>query len=630
MIVNLVFFVIISSGSVWCAWKYNKKYEVTLPITCMSMVLALFLFGLFGKLKAGVFLLIIAGVGLYFLTAVQIFCCRKEMKNRLKDFLKNIMTPGLAVFIGIFVVLSMLNAGRMACNWDEFSHWIDIVKVMTILDDFGTNPSSHSSFQSYPPAMSLFQYLLQKIYQGKNPGAEFNEWRCYFSYQIFYFAIILPFFEKMTFKKPMYIMVGLMVIVCSPLIFFGGFYNSAYIDPFLSVLSGSGLAIIVLCDKKDIFYSLYIDLLCMILILSKDAGIIFAIVLITAYMADAFLTQDKLCLGYKLFEGAIVIFLPKILWKIKLSLTNARIRFQTHIDFQILFQVLVGKDTTYRTDVLKNYIYAVFEQSIEIGYTGIKLNYISILIFQTVCLYCLLKVLICLKKVSNQRAYVIFTLAVLQMIIYLVGLCIIYMFNFDEYEAVRLASFSRYLNILLLSIWFLLVLLALYIAGNISQQYYRMSLLLLVCAVWIFVPSRNIVDLITRKGVMDSREMRIAYDDIARKIMNVGDKDSTVLVISQETSGFDKLVIRFCVRPIVVDGEWSIGETFYDGDIWTVPMNADTWREELKNGYDFVAIYKVNEYFYNHFSEVFSNPDDIMENEIYRVDKNTGILYKCQ
>ena len=68
---------------------------------------------------------------------------------------------GLIIFLLVFFAFSVFNAGKLASTWDEFSHWIDIVKAMTTVDDFGTNPQSLSTFKSYPPAMSIFQYVLQ-------------------------------------------------------------------------------------------------------------------------------------------------------------------------------------------------------------------------------------------------------------------------------------------------------------------------------------------------------------------------------------------------------------------------------------------------------------------------------------
>ena len=69
-----------------------------------------------------------------------------------------------------------------------------------------------------------------------------------------------------------------------------------------------------------------------------------------------------------------------------------------------------------------------------------------------------------------------------------------------------------------------------------------------------------------------------------------------------------------------------MGQPFYEGDIWTVEKTPKQWREELKSNVDYVAIYHLNEYFMENYSEVFEKPEEIRENGIYKVNKETGTL----
>ena len=65
MLVNLIFLMIISSGSLFCAAGFDKKYEQILPITCIGYSLILFLSGVFGNLKYGFYAVLILSVLMY-------------------------------------------------------------------------------------------------------------------------------------------------------------------------------------------------------------------------------------------------------------------------------------------------------------------------------------------------------------------------------------------------------------------------------------------------------------------------------------------------------------------------------------------------------------------------------------
>ena len=113
--------------------------------------------------------------------------------------------------------------------------------------------------------------------------------------------------------------------------------------------------------------------------------------------------------------------------------------------------------------------------------------------------------------------------------------------------------------------------------------------------------------------------------------MKVSDNNSHIYFVSQEDAGYDYWVMKFSIRPNYLNDNfsWSIGKSFYDGDIFTKEMDKSQWQEELVREYDYVVLYKLNGYFYENFSDLFMNPDDIEENVVYRVDKKRGLLEKC-
>lgn len=190
MISLIIWFILLSSGSIFASSFYNKKYEEVLPITSAGIVLLLFLSGLIGQLQVGA---IVIAIALFLLLISSVFWAIR--KKQVKRLINNTLTPAFFAFAIIFMGTCYFNYARMVTTWDEFSHWADIVKVMVNINDFGTNPMSYSAFKSYPPGMALFQYFMQEVFIWTSNGL-FNEWFLYVAYQIFGFSFIIPFLKK--------------------------------------------------------------------------------------------------------------------------------------------------------------------------------------------------------------------------------------------------------------------------------------------------------------------------------------------------------------------------------------------------------------------------------------------------
>ena len=132
--------------------------------------------------------------------------------------------------------------------------------------------------------------------------------------------------------------------------------------------------------------------------------------------------------------------------------------------------------------------------------------------------------------------------------------------------------------------------------------------------------------------VESSVNARTPYEVLSREIRQKCDGDDRIYYISQESSGYDYWVSRFNARPnsFSENFSWSIGEPFYDGDVWTKNMTADQWQAMLLEGYDYVALYRINDYFLENYSHLFAQPEEIAVNTLYRVNCQTGLLEKCR
>lgn len=636
MIIQTILFLILSTGGVFCAAVFKRRYEELLPITCSSIVVILFLFGIFGILLIGVYAVCALCLALFVFSCVWVI-----RKKTFKSFLQNIFTPAFFLFCALFAILSFLNRGKLASSWDEFSHWADIVKVMTTLDDFGTNPNSFSAFQNYPPAMSLFQYFFQKINALVSPSFPFSEWRMYFAYQIFFISFFFPFFGGFDFRRPIIQFVSIIATCAAPLLFYSDAYTSIYIDAFLGILSAVGLARCYLCRKKDAFYCVNILLIMFVLILSKDSGLLFAIFLAIAFWFDFVFFQqprtkeraaEKIKQASLLLLGSIsMIVIPKFLWTLNVKLNHAREQFTGKIDLHEFLRIFLYRDpSSYRTSVLQNFNDAFITRHHSVGSSSIAFSYIIWLALLMIGLFYLFHINRPKKKVSNHK--VMFWIILVQCCTYILGLCILYMFKFSDYEAVRLASFERYINTAFVSVWMIIVLLAVDFIQQLSPKQ-NIAAALLLGVTMVCTPWPNVASFLDRSAVVNSIAIRQPYESVISSFKQFDKpQEEKIWVISQEDKGLDFWIMRYSMRPNRVDNSWawSIGEPFYDGDIWTRSINAQEWQNLLAEGYDYVILYNINDYFVESFATVFAHPEDIQKNAIYRFNKKTMMLEICR
>lgn len=630
LLTNLLFVSIIISGSVYGAVWFERRFEETIAVSVMSMVVLLFISGLMGDLRIGMVSIYIVAITLYVLSVARLSKTRK-----IRCFIQNIFTPGSALFFACCIAFSVWNYGKLASSWDEFSHWMDIVKVASSINDFGTNPAANSMFQSYPPSMMLFQYSLQKLYQLVKPGALFSEWRVYYSYQIFILALFMPFFRNITFRQPIRMILYVVIALLAPLLFFSNLYSSVYIDPFVGILFGTGMAMIVVRPKQDRLYEVHIWLLCVVLTLSKDVGLLFsmAIALSVSILSVLDSTKEK---KTKRFLNIIVSFLsaylPKLMWDWEVRTAGAAISFGGKIDWEILLRVLFGKDDSYRTQVLSSYRDALYDMSISMENLFVRFNYFGWFVLMVVALYLIYRMYVYIYGTDGKEKCrsmgIVSWMSALTLTGYIMGLCVIYMFKFSEYEAIRLASMTRYLNIAFVGIWILLLLL---LADGISVwKFYKEAEMVLLLLTLLSVPTREFGLFIRGFHINNSAWIRGPFKEMENSIHEVCDGDDRIYFIAQETGGFEYWVCRYVARPNAFNENftWSIGEPFYEGDVWSQKMDVQDWSEILFERYDYVALYKINDYFVQHFGSLFENVEEIENNALYRVNREMGKLEK--
>ena len=634
MIVQSIIFAVFISGSLLGSVYLNKQFEDLLPAHLMVTMLILYMCGLISKLESGVYVILLLTAISYIASIVGVI-----KKKNISSVAKKLFTPAFFIFTLMFCVFTYTDMGMMAHSWDEFSHWVDSVKGMTYVNDFVTNPKAASAFQSYPPAMALMQYLVSRIYLMVNRGSEFNEWRVYFVFQVFSTSMFMPLLSNETFRNPVKAICHALVLLFLPLFFYNNFWTAVYIDPFISTLAGTAFCFILLKNEDDKLQFIYICLLCATLILSKDVGLYFAFFIAVVYITKNIIENEreltiKTCL--RAIAPFIVSVIIKWTWNHEISTAGAHVSFGGKIDlFHYTRMFFFHDDVTYHQEVVDNFKHAFFRQNIALGIWGSTISYFSLFILFVIGAALLLRLQGREgdenRKLSNKICILIVLFSV---ILYTYGLGATYVSNFTEYEAVRLASYSRYMNIAYLMIAIVIVEGIYHYSGIFEKS--RLVNIILAAAIFAVSPMGTVKDFLCRETVRTSQSVRSSYEPLHQLIIRNCSREGKdkIYCISEADEGFDFWVTRFNSRPngFSKNFTWSLGEPQFEGDIWTNNSiaTADDWMRILDEGeYTYIAIYDVNDYFREHFSAVFSNPSDINNNTLFRRDPATGLFIKC-
>ncbi len=611
---------VISSGSVLVCSLTERKYGEIVPLSCFGLILIELVLGVFFNLKVGFFAVMAVAVVCYIVAIII------NVKNKaFRKNLRKIVTPGfvfLALCCGLFLYI---NHGKYFSNWDEFSHWGDVVRAMVALDDFGTNPESLCMFKSYPPAMSIFEYYLERIAWFIKPG-KFNESLAYCAWQVLMVSFFLPFVEKVGEKSKISAILSGIAFLLSPLMVFSGVYYSTYIDPFLGIMAGIGFAVIFFIEEESLYKSLLLGAIAGILVISKESGLLFAAMVVFAYAIKLLVSKkykELLLVGSPL----LCLIIPKLLWEYELKASQVYKEFGGKVDTKELIQIIGGKVDNYRTIVWNKFFEWFATEGREWGRFGVSVSYFFMWIIALAIIIALS--IVAVKANAHDKKSVVVSAIVMNatLAIFAVGTVISYMYKFSEYEAVRLASFFRYMNTVFLMLYVFMVCLAVYAVANLKKLKAVGALAVVLISIML-VPRYEInVELsgfAAEKSLWGIEDIH-ALADYTNEVCN---GKGNICFIAQEDNGFYKLVYTSLVKPNKVYPYWSIGEAFYEDDVYTQEISCSEWKEMLLKEYDYVELYKLNDYFYENYSDAFLNPEEIGEGCFFKVNKETGLLEK--
>lgn len=628
MILALLLFLLTPvSGCALCCAYSTRRFEEAFPLCCVAEVLLLLLFGLAGALLAGVYAALALAAVLYLAAA------RRLIKmGGFRAFLRRFFSPGFGLFLFLALALLFFNYGRMLFRWDEYTHWGDVVWVMSTLDDFATNPLSGSLYPEYPPGVSLFQYFFQKLLL--LTGGQISEWAMFYAHQLLFFSFLLPFAGLLNFRRASaYLFIGTLFLCPMLLTEHQLWYLVMSVDCFLALLFACTLAQIIIRREKTAFDYGSIGLSLAFLGLFKGFGLLFALLGLAFLALEGPGSRGRgpwLKRGLA-FAGAAV--LPRLLWEAHVRLSGAQPAFSLQLGLGTP-EGLLGPDR-YRLRCLKNFFRAFFEKDManEVLAGHFLITPVFLLALVSLLLFLLLRLY--RRRDSSRRALYAryFWGFFFSLLICFAAEGLAYMFSFIEWEALDLTCYTRYTGTFFLAGFYLALLLAMDLAHAGRLDGNRTAALVL-CVQIALTPWSGLVDYLDGGLAHYTAQVREDYEQVFGPLQTLaGGQQSRVWMLS--SAKIDIMALRYTLRPhstnirlpAQTEGEWASPGLPANLEGEVLPVNA--WRQELRDGYDYVLIFLLDDQLRTDYADAFENPADIQGHSVYQVDRESGRLRLC-
>jgi len=631
-----LFSIIIAEGSIvalsiYLALYFRKRLLETVFLSAGLVILVLFAFGLLGFrgcLLFGYCLVLGLSIGAAAWSARTIFG-NKSLICQID------LWRGLLV-IGVFSAASIfINYNRWFISWDEFSHWGIVVKHMYSLDALGSIHGSRLLFPDYFPGISLFEYFFSRA------NSTFVEYPVFIASNFLFFSMAATFIKKIDVKSVLFTMAFILGPLITGLASSAAFFSNILVDILIGSIFGFSVIIYLRYwhDVRDIFGVILFSTSLAILTISKDIGIVLALLVVAVCALDMLLYKRKeasrvFVRGDKrktvkqlalLALPALTIVISWLLFKLNLKLSGVHSSWQ---DLNI-GNLITGNLKDYQVAVIKNFwrnYFNVPDYPIPVSFFWSMVALLGVL--------SLWSIFIKNRQVAKRVLTVGFSLFIGS---FLYGLLIVslYVLIFSEYEAAKLASYERYMGTYLAGFMIFVVSTFLYETRFLGAFYKKykstITLVLFFGAVVLgFSISRATMEgqilydvAHARQEVAMTVNIRAPYAAAKQWRSCLNDQNDKLNIIATNTKGNERNILLYTLYPIAAQTyyrfDFTVGEKPYDiRDIWTLIDSPEGWREYIGTNYTLIYVFRYDDAFKNSYGRYF---DNLKNGQLYKVEK---------
>jgi hypothetical protein len=578
------------------------------------VIVALYLFAIFGVLNVGLFAVSALGIILFFISAKYFVRNAKGIPKRalITSFLYGI--PFLTVFYSV-------PAEYQFTAWDEFADWGLNLKYMHQTGElYSFSKLPYFDYRHYPPAQFLYQYFFLKFLPWSEKSAMYI--------QIFFLLSTQLSIFWATRNNRLYGAIAFFASLTLPL-YFHFFYNTLLVDLMLAEYFAA-LFIMVMFSRPNFIEAILIVVNMTALLLLKQVGLIFVLILICVYFLKCLASQVR---GLK--QG--FIFTP-VFFNNELNLK--RINYLIPFIYPVITSILVfigyksweffkkiNEVPSNKTEVLPSLI-KFFESPLSermrdtVHLFLIRLSEQSftlhikfyVLIFALAGIGVLLPLM--LRSKERFRDILLLGMVSVGSIIYLLFTLLSYIVFFSIDEGIVLSGFERYTAIYLISWSF--ILLAYLVRSVGSQLTSRLTFSAVLLCLLVLFPPVNFYQVITHNLLSnDTVEMRKKMDALIDGLPeNI--EGHKVFLVAQGYGGLVSRIFQYSIYPRVTRQEChSFGKKY-------TPEDYDTCNVSFIKSFSdstHLLVYKADEIFWKSYGNYFEPNAVGLESGVFEVKR---------
>jgi len=577
----------------------------TTPFFVISILISLLYgFAYFGYLHLGAVILLALGASSLFLA--PFYVTYNQLYSRY-------LTPGFTILFLFSALFAVVASHSHLYLWDEFTQWGAHAKFISVTHGFWTK-SNEVIYPGYPPGAALFYYLFY-------PFSSYSEGAAYYAQQI---LILLPLgilLKDIAWRK--WPRAFLSLAFASLILMFLHVHMGTKINLYLDGVVGIyfGMCLLHSRESKNSFWNVfyYIPILFAFMLLKiKLFG--FAL-FITAFILVGGVTKATLS-GYSKRMLGVLLLLATLLvahwsWEHYIRFMPFANEKSLRASFSQVVKILLTLDFTPLQERI----------ALNFAYASVKLLPVVAIIFALAfCTVRLLK-----DKLLRRRVVIDQFFLLLGFFGFLAGLLLMYMFAFSSYEAVRLASFSRYTKIYLIG-W------ALFTYGRFLPALFSVSFAwkrklsttltgILLLGLPVFLMTSHAARVRKDRDIQSLWNTQRVIKRVAKSVSAFVPENAKVFTVWQASTGLERAILMYELIPRKLNiNATSFGKRYFSGDVWTSDISADKFAQEISS-YDYLLLAYTDQNFWQHYGSLFPegvNEHPFAEYLICRTSKFNG------
>lgn len=405
------------------AGYYKRKLTETIPAGVYLFMLLSYLLGITGHIShiTGLFALyeVMGLVGTAYLALIK----KEDIKSPFRD-------PGNLIFIVILIILWFLSLHMRVTNFDDFHSWAITPKDIYYVDGLPTGGMASTFYRDYFPLVYFMDYFVLKLV------GDYRESALFF---VLWGLMLVSLAEMLhlrddddTLRYVCRIEAGLIL----PFLFSFQFLHCLGLDILATTVFGSVLVYIFSSKTKDDTFDLIrITLAATVLGMLKTTSLIFTAVCIAVYFVkNTDLKKPALWLRSAVLPVIAGSFWAS--WKIFCKIKGNTTYLSDNLDRNLSGGGVRLPD--YAAGTIKDFIFRLFTYGLNDGAIGLTSAMIFLIFVVSFIIY---------MRVGGRdiRDILAFVLVILGMAGYLVVMMYVYLFVFEEWEALTLSSYDRYI-----------------------------------------------------------------------------------------------------------------------------------------------------------------------------------------